>query len=393
MASRPNWPLRWALLAVAVLLLVYIFGWPLATLGLEPEVSPLGMRLGPPPWADQVRMRLFEAVIAAWFFVFGASLGSFLNVVVFRTPRGLSLLGSSFCPRCGHAIRWYDNIPVFGWLHLRGRCRDCKLAIAGRYPLVELIAGLMVLAVAVAELFLGGGNLPGVTQEGHSGVSWLVLRTRWDLVATFVEHAGLLCILLSWALIRWDGFRLPKRYVLLAFVLAVTFPAIAPAVQPVAWTSPRPTWLIECTWCQRIDTTVVGALTGALLGVLQAFVARLWRHPRGSTGGDTLDLAAACALTGASLGWQAAVSTFLLSASLRVVVSTVTGGLLSRHASAPWVYLASATLLQILAWKALENLAGWPSSQTTALAAVGPVLLGLYFTLVASYVECRRAAE
>jgi leader peptidase (prepilin peptidase)/N-methyltransferase len=71
--------------------------------------------------------------------VIGLAVGSFLNVVIYRLPRQRSLVWpGSACPRCGAAIRWYDNVPVLGWLLLRGRCRDCKAPISVRYPVVEL---------------------------------------------------------------------------------------------------------------------------------------------------------------------------------------------------------------------------------------------------------------
>jgi Type II secretory pathway, prepilin signal peptidase PulO and related peptidases len=84
-------------------------------------------------------------VVAA---VLGAVVGSFLNVVIFRLPReGASIVfPASHCPRCLRPLAWYENIPVFSFLALRGRCRTCKVAISRQYPLVELtMAGLAVL--------------------------------------------------------------------------------------------------------------------------------------------------------------------------------------------------------------------------------------------------------
>ena len=80
----------------------------------------------------------FVAVVCLWFTILGACLGSFLNVFVYRFPRRRSLVSPpSHCPRCGHLIRWYDNIPVVGWIKLRGKCRDCRMPISIRYPCVE----------------------------------------------------------------------------------------------------------------------------------------------------------------------------------------------------------------------------------------------------------------
>lgn len=86
-------------------------------------------------------------VTAAVLGVLGLMVGSFLNVVIHRVPAGLSLVSpGSACPRCDHAVRPYDNIPVVSWLVLRGRCRDCAEPISARYPLVELTTALLFAA-------------------------------------------------------------------------------------------------------------------------------------------------------------------------------------------------------------------------------------------------------
>jgi len=85
--------------------------------------------------------------------VFGAVVGSFLNVVARRLPRGESLVHPrSRCPSCGTQIAGYDNIPIFSWLVLRGRCRHCQAPISPRYPAVELLT-----AVTFAAVVLVGG--------------------------------------------------------------------------------------------------------------------------------------------------------------------------------------------------------------------------------------------
>ncbi|MCW2994369.1 MAG: prepilin peptidase [Conexibacter sp.] len=83
--------------------------------------------------------------------LFGLLIGSFLNVVAWRLPRGESLVKPrSKCPGCGEQLRAYDNIPLFSWLLLRGRCRGCGEKISARYPVVEAVtAGLYVLVVAL----------------------------------------------------------------------------------------------------------------------------------------------------------------------------------------------------------------------------------------------------
>src|SRR4051795_541928 len=89
-----------------------------------------------------------EIVFAA---LFGAVLGSFLNVVAWRLPRGESLLRPrSRCPQCSSEIRPWHNVPVLGWLALRGRCADCATPIPVRYPLVEAATALLYVAVVAA---------------------------------------------------------------------------------------------------------------------------------------------------------------------------------------------------------------------------------------------------
>ncbi len=88
--------------------------------------------------------------MGAFLYIFltsvGAAVGSFLNVLIFRIPEGQSIvLPSSHCPNCGHAIRFYDNIPIISYLILRGKCRDCHEKISVQYPVVEAVTALMSL--------------------------------------------------------------------------------------------------------------------------------------------------------------------------------------------------------------------------------------------------------
>lgn len=121
-----------------------------------------------------------------WTLVFflGASIGSFLNVVIYRLPAGLSLLyPPSRCPRCLHRLKFYDNVPIFGWLWLKGRCRHCRTSISPRYPLVELASGLLFLA-----LFLHfGWQLKTLTSWVLA--SWLIVLTLIDLDTLTLPNA------------------------------------------------------------------------------------------------------------------------------------------------------------------------------------------------------------
>ena len=116
----------------------------------------------------------------------GLAIGSFLNVVIYRVPRGESIVSPrSACPACGAQIRERDNIPVVSWLVLRGRCRDCRASISPRYPLVE---------VACAALFAGTAARFGY---------------QWDVPAFLVLFAGLLAL----SCIDVERMLLPKKIV------------------------------------------------------------------------------------------------------------------------------------------------------------------------------------
>jgi len=87
-------------------------------------------------------MVITDIAIPILIFIFGLCIGSFLNVCIYRLPVGKSIaFPPSHCLNCEAAIRIYDNVPVIGWLLLKGRCRDCGIRISWRYPLVELLTG------------------------------------------------------------------------------------------------------------------------------------------------------------------------------------------------------------------------------------------------------------
>ena len=119
-----------------------------------------------------------------FFALIGACVGSFLNVVIYRLPAGKSLIRPpSSCPRCSRRLAWYDNVPVFGWLWLRGRCRYCEAPISPQYPLVEALT---------AFLFAGwfyvcyGTNLrPAMGGPGLAG-TWPILLAQLFLLGSLL---------------------------------------------------------------------------------------------------------------------------------------------------------------------------------------------------------------
>jgi leader peptidase (prepilin peptidase)/N-methyltransferase len=124
------------------------------------------------------------------FFLFGMVIGSFLNVCITRIPEEVSIiLPGSRCPKCGTAIKFYDNVPVFAWIWLRGKCRACGTPISVMYPLVELATGL---------LFVGAFLEYGITQ---ATVKWLFF-TCLIIVLTIAD----LRVRLLPDLVTWPGF-------------------------------------------------------------------------------------------------------------------------------------------------------------------------------------------
>jgi len=89
-----------------------------------------------------------ETIIALFVFVFGILIGSFLNVVIYRIPKGESIVfPSSKCQSCQTPLKWYHNVPIFSWLFLRGKCGFCSDKISVQYPLIELLTGIIAVAL------------------------------------------------------------------------------------------------------------------------------------------------------------------------------------------------------------------------------------------------------
>ena len=137
----------------------------------------------------------------AAFFV-GASLASFMNVMVYRMPLNKSVVSpSSACPNCGHKIRWYENIPVVSWLMLRGKCSSCKTSISPQYVITEFLFG----AFTVWFLFTIG----------------LFSVTDYDFVALYF----LIYFLLTISLIDLQHKMVPLSLLILSFGIALFVPS------------------------------------------------------------------------------------------------------------------------------------------------------------------------
>lgn len=121
-----------------------------------------GRRIPPPDVSGYVFIQWMAALNGLLFvFAFGAIVGSFLNVVAYRLPKGLDLVSPpSACPKCGTNLTWRENIPILGWVLLRGRCRFCRSPISAEYPIVEALVA--VLFALVYAMWFMDPHLPGL---------------------------------------------------------------------------------------------------------------------------------------------------------------------------------------------------------------------------------------
>ena len=159
---------------------------------------------------------IFSHLIFIFFaFAFGACIGSFLNVVVWRLPRNESLVSPpSHCPKCNTKLAWYDNIPVFGWILLKGKCRYCKQPISPRYPIVEAITGLLFVFYYVMFFILQVGPCPPVptvitndlTGDRAMLPTILTIQQHWPIYALYMF---LIACLFAASLIDAELFIIP----------------------------------------------------------------------------------------------------------------------------------------------------------------------------------------
>ncbi len=254
-----------------------------------------------------------EFLLGIYAALLGLIAGSYLNVVIYRLPRGIStVMPRSRCPECGAAIRAVDNVPVVSYLLLGGRCRACRARISWRYPLLE---------AATSALFLASFLRFGISFE--------------------TPAAALFCaLLLALAMIDFDHMILPDKLTFPAIVLGILLQPFLPWAR--LWEGP---------W-GALAGAVLGALLGAgiLLAVWAAWY--LIRHEEGMGLGDAKMLAA----IGAFLGWQGVlVSLFFAALSGSVVgLGLMAWGGLGGKARLPFgTFLALGGLIALFAGEPL----------------------------------------
>jgi leader peptidase (prepilin peptidase)/N-methyltransferase len=208
------------------------------------------------------------ALEAAYVTLLGLMLGSFMNVCIYRLPRGLSpVRPRSGCPNCGHMLAWYENVPVVSYLVLRGRCRKCRVAISPMYPIIEAITGAVFLA--------------GYLWYGPSALLIVRLAFAWAMIALFV--------------IDYQHQILPNVITIPGIVIGILSNILA-----------GPGWI----------ASIIGAAVGA--GSLYA-IAEIYyrvRHEEGLGMGDVKMLG----MIGAFLGWKLVLLTLVISSFLGSIV-------------------------------------------------------------------------
>lgn len=238
--TRTNWPLSLGIVAFMLTVAGYI-SWPLivqvAGGNVASDAIVVSHGVG-----DAMRERMIACVATGWIFVLGASIGSFLNVVAYRMPMGLTFVSKpSRCPFCETPIKSKHNVPILGWLVLRGRCNACRLPISPRYIFVEIFVGTMFLSLFLAAVASGGQSLPFRNPDSRSGVMWSLLAPSFDLIGIYCYQAFLLAILSTLTLIKFDRFRVPERLAFFTIAMGVSLRCVWPDLCVV----PAPEWMSE----------------------------------------------------------------------------------------------------------------------------------------------------
>lgn len=257
-----------------------------------------------------------EPAIPLWYLygvtaALGLILGSFLNVVIHRLPREMSLVRPpSHCPACGQPVRWYDNLPVLSWVMLGGRCRSCRAPISIRYPLVELAAAALLVAMVI----------------------------RFGLSGCGAEAVVLSLLLLALAVIDFEHHLLPDW---------LTLPGIAVGL---GWSF--------AGGLVTLRNAIIGAVLGAAIPLLVMVVYRWVRGVEGMGLGDVKLLA----MIGAFLGWRGVLLSLVLGATAGAVVGVglIAAGRGSRDTELPFGAFLCAGALPALVWgEVLAGALGW----------------------------------
>lgn len=369
----PNWPLRWIVLGGFSTLATAAFVLP----ALSFRADKLAYESG--RWdvfLESMLTNVMAWFVGLWIFFFGACLGSFLNVVAYRLPHRLTLLGSSRCPYCYVPIEARHNIPILGWFSLRGRCAACRLPISPRYFIVEIIAGILLVWIFSIEFSTGGTNLPGnqdfqikhLFRSLFSGRLEDMLPQNWSLIRIFFIHCLVGYTILTAALMAWDRLSIPLYWQIAHLFMVLAVIGIWPGDFLINRWPDNPTqWFSG--GMQQVGMPIFGGTAGFLLG--KAFTRVSKQKKRG--------LGFSFCLLGVSLGLPAMLSAGLLF----IFVATLMSGVSLREKiwSFPLFGVLLSFLLQVWLWSRLDSLWFWPTSQSPPaglLAIAGIEVLLVY---------------
>ena len=176
------------------------------------------------PWIYQ------HVPVAFFVFAFGAIVGSFINVVIYRVPAGMSVITPpSRCPTCGARLTWRENLPIIGWFLVGGRCKHCRVRISFQYVLIELTVALMFLGLYLAYYVAG----PRVSWFGAIGGDWWYYNGIFRSSPMFIAHLILLAALVAMTVIDARTFTIPIQIPMVVIVVGFAAAIIQPFVTPV----------------------------------------------------------------------------------------------------------------------------------------------------------------
>jgi prepilin signal peptidase PulO-like enzyme (type II secretory pathway) len=315
------------------------------------------------PAQERARIALLTIFGLVWFFWLGAAMGSYLNVVVYRMPLGLqSVAPDSRCPKCSTRIRWFDNIPVYSWLALRGRCRACREPISPRYLLVEVFVGTLFVDLLCLEVLSGGATLPIRPQRYYTSMPMIEHFLEWDLVSIYLFHAALLWFLAGAIIFRIDKHMVPIRFINWGVAIGILLPTFWPGLRPDALTAgPNSQW--SALW-----TGIFGMVLALFLltFVVRSAINCASRKLVGFTMlGLVADAMPPLMIAGAFLGGRALTSIVCWS-MLVLIIARLISLIFARKVS--WsitVVILIAAILHLAFWNTMTGCPWWPGPETS----------------------------
>jgi leader peptidase (prepilin peptidase)/N-methyltransferase len=205
---------------------------------------------------------LLHLPVMVFIFCFGACVGSFLNVVIYRLPAGMSVISPpSRCPTCGARLRFFrENLPILGWFMIRGKCRYCGVRVSPQYMAIELLMALVFIGL-YAVLFMTSRATPW---WGEIGGTWWTANGVFRVWPAYVAFAFMLAGLLAMTMIDARTFTIPIQiplFVTITAFIAYPLQALLPHRAPSSMTWPIP----AVGWTGTL--AAVGGMVGVLVGV------------------------------------------------------------------------------------------------------------------------------